>query len=111
MQKLLLSASLLGAGLLFGGTSAIALPAPAVAQSGQQAQQETKSVAGTVASIGDQGHSFTLDVNDGGKKQALQFVLDKNAQIKGHVTVGSSVKVDYVAMADQNIAKVVTAQA
>jgi hypothetical protein len=98
------------AGLMLAGTSARAKPIPTEPQAGQQSQEAKKSVAGTVVSIGDQGHSFALEVNEGGKKQTLQFVVDQQTQVQGQVKVGTPVKVEYVAMADQNVAKTITAQ-
>jgi hypothetical protein len=65
-------------------------------------------VNGTVVSIGDKGRSFALEVNDGGKKQTLQFVVDQQTQVQGQVKVGTPVKVEYVAMADQNVARTIT---
>jgi hypothetical protein len=107
MRKLLLSASLVG--LMLAGASARtdAIPTP---QSGQQSQQATKSIAGTVSSIGDNGRSFALEVKAGSDKQTLQFVLDQNTQVQGNVKVGTPVTVEYVAMADHNVAKSITAQ-
>jgi lipopolysaccharide export LptBFGC system permease protein LptF len=107
MRKLLLSASLLG--LMLAGASATtrAIPTP---QSGQQSQQATKSIAGTVSSIGDNGRSFALEVKQGADKQTLQFVLDQNTQVQGNVKVGTPVTVEYVAMNDHNVAKSITAQ-
>jgi uncharacterized lipoprotein YbaY len=110
MRKILLSASLALAGLMLAGASAKTQPIPIDPQSGEQSQQATKSVAGTVVSIGDKGHSFGLEVNEGGTKQTLQFVVDQQTQVQGQVKVGTPVKVEYVAMADQNVAKTITAQ-
>ena len=110
MRKLLLSASLSLAGLMLADGLARTQPIPAAPQSGDQSQQATKSVAGTVVSIGDKGHSFALEVNDGDKKQTLQFVVDQETQVKGQVKVGTPVRVEYVAMADQNVARTITPQ-
>jgi ribosomal protein S1 len=110
MQKLLLAAALSLVGLTLSSASARAQPLPSAPQSAQQSQQDTKSVAGTIASIGDKGQSFVLEVNQGGNKQSVQFVLDKDSQVKGQVKVGTPVTVEYVAMADQNVAISVTAQ-
>lgn len=93
LRKFLLSASLALAGLIFLGLSASTLPALTAPQSGQQPQQSVKSVAGTVSSIGNGGHSFALDVSDGGAKQTLQFVVDKDTQVQGEVKVGTAVMV------------------
>jgi ribosomal protein S1 len=109
MRKVLLSASLLGL-LMYAGASARTQPIPTAPQGGQQSQQATKSMAGTVASIGDNGRSFALEVKDGSNKQTVQFVLDQNTQVQGTVKVGTPVTVQYVAMNDQNVAKSITAQ-
>jgi carbonic anhydrase/acetyltransferase-like protein (isoleucine patch superfamily) len=69
-----------------------------------------KSVAGTVSPLGNGGHSLSLDVNDRGTKQTMQFVVDKDTQVEGQVKVGSAVTVIYVAMADQNVARNITIQ-
>ena len=110
MRKLLLSTSLSFLGLMLAGASAKTQPIPTVPQSGQQAQQATKSVAGTVAAVGGNGGSFDLEVNDGGTKEILEFVLDKDTQVQGQIKVGTSVTVEYVETADQNVVKTVTAQ-
>jgi opacity protein-like surface antigen len=107
MRKFLLCASLVG--LMFAAASARTQPVP-TPQSGQQSQQATKSVAGTVASIGDNGRSFALEVKQGSDKQTVQFVLDQNTQVQGNVKVGTPVTVEYVAMSDHNVAKTITAQ-
>jgi len=109
-SKLLLSASLSLLGLMLAGTSARTQPIPTSSQSGPQTQETTKSVAGTVSSIGNSGHSFAVEVNQGGTKQTVQFIVDKDTQVQGKVTVGTAVTVEYVAMADQNVARTVTAQ-
>src|SRR5580704_15435710 len=93
MRKFLLSASLFSAALMLAGASARTQPIPTAPQSGEQSQEATKSVAGTVVSIGDRdkGHSFALEVNQGGEKQTLQFVVDQETQVNGQVKVGSPV--------------------
>jgi hypothetical protein len=74
------------------------------AQSEKQSQQPTKSVAGKVAAIGSGGTSFTLEVTGGGSdkdssgKNTLDFVVDKNTQVKGQVKQGTAVTVEYQAM-------------
>ena len=110
LRKFLLNASLAMAGLILVGLSASTLPALTAPQSGQQSQQDTKSVVGTVSSIGNNGHSFAVEVNQGGAKETVQFVVDKDTQVQGQVKVGTSVMVEYVAMADQNVARTITAQ-
>jgi hypothetical protein len=108
MRKLLLSVSFLG--LMLAGALAKTQPIPTAPQSGQQAQKATKSVAGTIAAVGDNGGEFDLEVNDGGTKEILEFVLDKDTQVQGQIKVGTSVTVKYVETADQNVVKTVTAQ-
>jgi hypothetical protein len=111
MRKILLSGSLFLAALMLAGASARTQPIATASQSTQdQSQQATKSVAGTVVSIGDKGRSFALEVNQGGEKQTLQFVVDQETQVKGQVKVGSPVTVEYVAKADQNVARTITPQ-
>ena len=61
----------------------------------QPPAQDAKSVTGKITDIGDQGHSFTLNSNDG---QTMKFVVDKNTQVKGQVKVGTTVAVDYTPM-------------
>ena len=110
MRKILLSASLFSAALMLAGAPAGTQPIPTARHSGEQSQEATKSVAGTVVSIGDKGHSFALEVNEGGEKHTLQFVVDQETQVNGQVKVGSPVKVEYVAKAEQNLAKSITPQ-
>ena len=74
-------------------------------------QQATKSVTGKVASIGDQGKSFALEVNDGSSKRTMNFVVDKNTQVQGRVTEGTIVAVEYQPSDNgQNLCVRVTAQ-
>jgi hypothetical protein len=88
------------------------------AQSEKQTQQPTKSVAGKVAAIGSGGTSFTLEVTGGGSdkdssgKNTLDFVVDKNTQVKGQVKQGTPVTVEYQAMENgQLLAVSIMAQA
>ena len=88
------------------------------AQSEKQTQQSTKSVAGKVAAIGSGGTSFTLEVTSGGSdkdgsgKNTLDFVVDKNTQVKGQVKQGTAVTVEYQAMENgQLLAVSIMAQA
>src|SRR5437016_7523479 len=89
------------------------------AQSEKQTQQTTKSVAGKVAAIGNGGTSFTLEVTGGGSakddssgKNTLDFVVDKNTQVKGQVKQGTPVTVEYQAMENgQLLAVSIMAQA
>ena len=76
--------------------------------SGKQAEPTTKSVAGKVASIGNSGTTFALQV-DGNDKQVMNFVVGKDTQLKGHVTTGTLVTVEYRPADDgQNVALSIT---
>ena len=109
------------ASLLILGISSRANPAnpkSGQTQSEKQTQQSTKSVAGKVAAIGSGGTSFTLEVTGGGSdkgasgKNTLDFVVDKNTQVKGQVKQGTAVTVEYQAMANgQLLAVNIMAQA
>ena len=99
IQKILVTASL--GGLLSIGTPGMLLgqqDTTGLAQEGQQSQQQaTKSISGKVTNIGDQGHSFTLETDNGGSKQTMKFMVDSNTQVQGQVKVGTLVAVDYQA--------------
>jgi outer membrane lipoprotein-sorting protein len=101
-------------GIALVGFLAACVPAMAHKASTQQSQgkqQATKSVTGKVASIGDQGKSFALEVNDGSSKRTMNFVVDKNTQVQGRVTEGTIVAVEYQPSDDgQNLCVRVTAQ-
>jgi hypothetical protein len=95
IRKIMATASL--SGLLLGTPAMISGMAQEPKEQ-QQQQQETKSISGKITDIGDQGHSFTLDTGNGGEKQVLKFMVDKNTQVQGQVKVGSVVAVDYQAL-------------
>jgi hypothetical protein len=101
-------------GLALVGFLTAVVPAMAHKISTQQSQgkqQATKSITGKVASIGDQGKSFALEVNDGSSKKTMNFVVDKNTQVQGRVTEGTIVAVEYQPSDDgQNLCVRVTAQ-
>ena len=101
-------------GLSLVGFLTAVVPAMAHKTSTQQSQgkqQATKSITGKVASIGDQGKSFALEVNDGSSKHTMNFVVDKNTQVQGRVTEGTIVAVEYQPSDDgQNVCVRVTAQ-
>lgn len=108
IRKILFCASL-------GGMLLVSVPAishtNAQNQSGKQSQQAAKSVSGKVTSIGDDRRSFVVEVDNGGAKQNMQFVLDKNSQVEGRVTTGSMVLVEYQPMSgDQNLCLKVSAR-
>lgn len=64
----------------------------------QNQQQATKSISGKVTNIGDDRHSFTLepDGNNGSdSKSTMEFVVDDHTQVRGRVTTGTLVTVEY----------------
>ena len=92
MRKILVTAAL--GGLLTTTVPAVMF-AQAQDQGGQQSQAASKSVTGKVLDIGDNGHSFTVESNDGSTKSPMKFVVDKNTKVEGQVKVGTMVLVDY----------------
>jgi hypothetical protein len=83
-------------------------------QSEKQAPPSTQSVSGKVASIGNGGTSFTLQVNGGddADKNTLNFLVDKNTRVQGQVKQGTAVTVQYQAMKNGDLLAVsITAQA
>jgi hypothetical protein len=109
MRKFLLCASL--AGLLL---TAIPVRTHAISpqnSSDRQTENSTQKVTGKVTSIGNGGHSFALEVNEGNDKQTMQFMVDKNAKVQGKVGVGTDVTVEYTPMeGGQNLALSITPQ-
>jgi hypothetical protein len=108
IRKILFCASL-------GGMLLLSVPAishtSAQNQPGKQGQQAAKSVSGKVTSIGEDRRSFVVEVDNGGTKQNMQFVLDKNSQVEGRVTTGSMVLVEYQPLnGDQNLCLKVSAR-
>ena len=109
MRRILCCLSL--AGLFLAAQTIVHAKAQQQGQTGQQSQVATKSISGKVASIGDKGRSFVVEVGDGSDKQTLQFVVDKNTQVEGHVTAGTMVLVEYQPGDDgQNLCVKVSAQ-
>jgi hypothetical protein len=96
IRKILFSASL--GSLLLVGAPAITHTAAQTPSQGSQTKQATKSVTGKVTTIGDQGKSFAVEVDNGGTKQTMQFVVDKNTEVAGQVKAGTVVTVDYQPM-------------
>ena len=107
MQKFLVSAFLAGL-LLLAGASTWTTP-DVSAQS--QPVMATKIIAGKVTSIGTDGLSFGLEVDQDGQKQTMQFVVGKNAKFLGNVKVGTPVTVEYAIERGQNLALTVAATA
>jgi len=108
MQKLLVSGSLAGL-LLLTGASTWAHSVSAQSQSEQQSKA-TKTISGKVTSIGNDGHSFDLEVEQGGQKQTMQFVVAKDAKVQGRVIEGTPVTVEYAMEGGQNLALTITGQ-
>jgi hypothetical protein len=92
-RSFLVSASLAGL-LLLAGAPTWTSYLSAQTQPEEQSKA-TKTIAGTVTSIGSDGHSFGLEVDQNGQKQTMQFVVDKNAKVQGQVKVGTPVTVEY----------------
>ena len=110
IRKLLIGAPV--AGLLLLGASARtgAVPARQAAQQ-QNPQTQAETVTGKVTSIGSDRRSFSLEVDEGGSKKTMQFVLDNKTQVQGRVTEGTMAKVEYQPMeGGKNLAIIVTAQ-
>jgi hypothetical protein len=109
IRKILVCAGL--GGLLLVGVPSNSYSKAAQNESGKQTQESTKPVSGKVSSIGDNGKSFVVEVDNGGAKKSMQFVLDKNTQVEGHVTTGTMVLVEYQPMSgDQNLCVKVSAR-
>jgi len=80
-------------------------------QGGETQQQAVKSVTGKISTIGSGGSSFSLEVA-GNNSKKMDFVVDKNTQVKGQVREGTPVTVEYQAMNNgQFLAVSITAQA
>lgn len=108
IRKILFTASL--GSLLVAGAPVFTYGQQAQGQQEQQSQA-SKSVTGKVTAIGNQGHSFAVEVDAGGNKQTMQFVVDKNTQVVGQVKAGTMVAVDYQPIdGGQNLCVKVTAQ-
>jgi hypothetical protein len=112
MIRTILLAASLGGGLLLGGSNLVALAA-GQAQTEKQTQQPTKSVSGKVAAIGSQGRSFTLELSGQSTTQGtMEFVVDDNTQVQGHVKQGTPVTVQYLVMeSGKNLAVSIIANA
>lgn len=109
IRKILTCLSL--GGLLMGAVPAIALSATLQKQQGKESQPATKSVTGKVTSIGEQGKSFAMEVDDGSNKRTMQFVVDKNTQVQGRIAEGTIAAVEYQPTeGGQNVCVRVTAQ-
>jgi hypothetical protein len=96
VRKILFSASL--GSLLLVGAPVITHGRAAQTPQENQTKQATKSVTGKVTTVGAQGKSFAVEVEAGGSKQTMEFVVDKNTEVAGQVRAGTTVVVDYQPM-------------
>jgi hypothetical protein len=108
-RKILLGVAL--GSVLLVGVPCISYSRTSQNESGKQTQA-TKSVSGKVASIGNNGKSFVVEVDNGSSdsKQNMEFVLDKDTQVEGHVTTGTMVLVEYQPSGGQNLCVKVSAR-
>ncbi|SRR6266700_5375821 len=106
MIRKLLSCSILACFLLAVSVRTHAAPQ---GQSGQQSEQ-AKSVTGKVTTVETGGKAFSMEVNQGNSKRTMQFVVDKNTQVQGHVGTGSMATVEYQQNGGQFVAVNVTEQ-
>jgi hypothetical protein len=91
MRKILYTVSL--AAVILLGMAARAQPSH-LQDAGKQSNKATKSISGKITSIGNSGTSFALAV-EGSSKETMEFVVNKNTQVQGEVTVGTLVAVEY----------------
>lgn len=108
LQKFLLSASLAG-GLLLSGLTLTAKAQQAPQEQPRQQADQSRSASGKVTDIGKDKKSFSVQTNDQeSSKRTIVFVINGDTQIKGQVTVGTDVEVQYRPSADGNVALVIT---
>jgi hypothetical protein len=106
IRKLLCGVSL---ACLLLAVSVRAQPPLQQSQSGQQAEQP-KSVTGKVTSVEPGGKAFSVEVNQGNNKRTMQFVVDKNTVVQGHVGAGTTATVQYQQSGGQLVALNVSEQ-
>jgi protein-disulfide isomerase len=84
---------------LAGFMCAFSTPSQPKPQKDQPAQQQAQvqSVTGKVTQVETGGKAFSMDVNQGGEKHPMRFVVDKTTMVQGHVAAGSTASVDYQA--------------
>jgi hypothetical protein len=95
--------------LLLVAISVKAQPLPPQSQSGQQSEQ-TKSVTGKVTTVETGGKAFSMEVSQGNSKRTMQFVLDKNTVVQGHVGAGTTATVEYQQNGGQFVAMNISEQ-
>ena len=111
MRKLILAASLLAFGFTLSAVPSRTATPPTQSENAQKSQPTAQSAVGKVTAIGNNGHSFTISNGDD-SKQTMDFVIDQNTKVEGHVHVGTTVTVAYAPKdGGPNIAITVTAQA
>lgn len=105
IPKFLLSASL--AGLLLASAAA---PAGASPQQSPRQNEQSKSTSGKVTDIAKDKKSFSLQMNDqdNSSKRTIVFIINGDTQVRGQVTVGTDVDVEYRPTPDGNVALVIT---
>jgi hypothetical protein len=89
--------------VLLVAVSANARPLPPQSQSGQTSEQ-TKSITGKVTTVETGGKAFSMEVSQGNSKRTMQFVLDKNTVVQGHVGAGTTATVEYTQNGGQFVA-------
>jgi len=111
MRKLILSASLLAFGLTLTAVPSRTATLSRQSENTQKSEPAAQSAVGKVTAIGSNGHSFTIQSGDN-SKQSMDFVIDQNTKVEGHVHVGTTVTVAYAPQqGGPNLAITVTAQA
>src|SRR5258706_233731 len=81
--------------LLLTAVAARTQPLPPQSQSGQQSEQSKQSITGKVTNVETGGKAFSMEVNQGNNKRTIQFVLDKNTVVQGHVGAGTTATHQY----------------
>jgi hypothetical protein len=89
--------------VLLVAVSVNARPLPPQSQSGQTSEQ-TKSITGKVTTVETGGKAFSMEVSQGNSKRTMQFVLDKNTVVQGHVGAGTTATVEYTQNGGQFVA-------
>ena len=94
--------------LLLTAVAAHTQPLPPQSQSGsqpgQQSEQSKQSVTGKVTNVETGGKAFSMEVSQGNNKRTMQFVLDKNTVVQGHVGAGTTATVEYTQNGGQFVA-------
>ena len=90
--------------LLLTAVTARTQPLPPQSQSGQQSEQSKQTVTGKVTNVETGGKAFSMEVNQGNNKRTMQFVLDKNTVVQGHVGAGTTATVEYTQNGGQFVA-------